>query len=249
MKLTVLGSGGWIPTLQRETCTYLCEYKDSLIILDAGSGISRFKEYKDLLEKYKNIVIILSHYHLDHIIGLSYLPSFLKGKNLKVYAPSKNFYDKSSRDILVDFTTYPYFAHSIEKLSKNVEILEYDTNGFYVEDLKVNILEQKHSAPSFGITLGEYLHYATDTSILNETFKRANKTKLLLHECWDIKQKEGSYHSSLELIIDKSQLLENTKIGLIHINPTWEEKEFEQTKELIENRDIFIVEDELVYKF
>lgn len=244
MKVNFLGSGGWIPTRQRETCTYLCEYKDNLIILDAGSGISRFKEYKELISKYKNIYIILSHYHLDHIIGLSYLPSFFKEHNLVIYAPSKKYYDKSSRDILVDFTTFPYFSHSIEKYSSKVEILEYEKEGFFIDDLKVGICEQKHSAPSFGITLGEYLHYATDTSILDETFNKAQNVKLLLHECWDIKQKKASYHSSLEELIEKSLFLKNTKIALIHINPSWEEKEFKEAEKLIKDKNIFIASDE-----
>ena len=245
MKLRVLGSGGWIPTQSRQTCSYLIEVENSLIILDAGSGISRLSEYTHILSKYKEINIILSHYHLDHITGLSFLPLFIKNHKLNIYAPSEIYYKESASNILKTFTSFPYFSREITNLTKNVNIYEYDTKGFNINDLKVAIVEQKHSAPSFGITLGRYLHYATDTSVLEETFKLASEVDLLLHECWQIKSSKNSVHSSIEEILKNTKYCKNTRIGLIHINPSWRNDEFIELAKKIQNQNIFIAEDKI----
>ena len=245
MKLTVLGSGGWIPTQQRETCSYLVEVENTLILLDAGTGISRLKEYPHILKEYKEINIILSHYHLDHIVGLSFLPMFMKGHALNIYAPNKIYYEDSASSILSTFTSNPYFSREIFNFSKDVNIYEYDTKGFTINNLNIGILEQKHSAPSFGITLGKYLHYSTDTSVIEETFKIAQSVGLLLHECWQFKSTKSSVHSSLEEICEKSKLCENTKIGLIHINPSWGNDEFIKLEKKIKDLNILIVMDKM----
>lgn len=241
MKITVLGSGGWIPTRKRETCTYLLEVENKLILLDAGSGISRLSEYINILDKYDEITIILSHYHLDHIIGLSYLPIYIKDKVLNIYAPSKKYYENTASEILSTFTTFPYFSKDIKSFSKEVNINEYDINGFFLDKLKIGINTQKHTAPSFGITIGNYLHYATDTCVLKDTFEIAKNVDLLLHECWQLKSNRKSGHSSLDEILEYKNKV--NKIALIHINPSWKDDEFLKAKEKINNTDIFLVED------
>lgn len=243
MKITVLGSGGWIPTRKRETCSYLLEVDNKLILLDAGSGVSRLSEYKNILEKYNELTIILSHYHLDHIIGISYLPMYIENKVLNIYAPSKKYYEIAPNEILSDFTSFPFFSKNIKSFCSIVNIYEYDTQGFYLDNLKIGICEQKHTAPSFGITIGRYLHYATDTSVIEDTFQIAKNVDLLLHECWQIKTNQENGHSSLEELIEHSK--EIKEIALIHINPTWIEKDFEELESIIKDTNIILVKDEM----
>ena len=90
MKLIILGSGGWIPTESRHTASYLVDTGESLIILDTGSGLSRLSNHLDILNKYEEINIIYSHYHLDHLIGLSYIGNWSKEKRLNIYGPGKD---------------------------------------------------------------------------------------------------------------------------------------------------------------
>lgn len=244
MKVTVLGSGGWIPNDERETCSYLVEMDNNLIILDAGTGISRLKDYLEILEKYSTVNIILSHYHLDHIVGLSFLPLWLSKHKINIWAPGKKFYKDGTTSILTDFTSFPYFSRPIHEFSNDVNVHEYDEVGFNINDTLVKITTQKHSAPSFGITLGDFLHYATDTEVLKETFVIAGNVKILLHECWDLKQSKSN-HSSLEQIIELSTTCKDTKIGLIHINPSWTDLDFKGVEALIE-KNIFIVTDKMI---
>ncbi|MGD9634934.1 MAG: MBL fold metallo-hydrolase [Pirellulales bacterium] len=67
MKLILLGTGGYYANEVRHTaCLTLPEIG---VVLDAGSGLFRLAEYRatDRLD------IFLTHAHLDHVLGLTYL--------------------------------------------------------------------------------------------------------------------------------------------------------------------------------
>ena len=68
--VTFWGTRGSIPTPGPETTKYggntacvTIAHEDSLLILDAGSGIKRLA---DFLDTHKRIDILLTHLHLDH---------------------------------------------------------------------------------------------------------------------------------------------------------------------------------------
>jgi ribonuclease Z len=71
MKLLILGSSGYHPTERRHTaCLMLPE---AGIVLDAGTGFFRVRE----LLATDSLDIFLSHAHLDHSVGLTFLLSTL----------------------------------------------------------------------------------------------------------------------------------------------------------------------------
>lgn len=238
MILIPLGTSGWIPTDYRSTSSFLIEMENNLIIIDAGTGLYKLHKYANLLSKYKEVTIVLSHYHLDHIIGLSYIPRYLRDKKLSIWGPGKKYYKKSCEEILCDFTSSPYFADSIKNFAREVYLEDYDENGFTIGEIEVSINKQKHSDPSFGITIENDLHYATDTNILEESFTR--NCKLILHECWAKAKKDAFEHSSMEEIKEMASKYNINRIGLIHINPRYTEKEL---KDFMDNR-IFVVEED-----
>ncbi len=238
MILIPLGTSGWIPTDHRSTSSFLIEVENNLIIIDAGTGLHRLHKYNNLLSKYEEVNIILSHYHLDHIIGLSYIPRYLRDKKLSIWGPGGKYYKKTCEEILCDFTSSPYFAESIKNFTKEVYLKDYDENGLNIKELKISINKQKHSDPSFGITIEDYLHYATDTNILEESFTK--NCKLLLHECWAKSKEDALEHSSLEEIKEMVDKHDINSIGLVHINPRYTEEEL---KDFGDDR-VFVVEED-----
>jgi ribonuclease Z len=67
MKLVLLGSGGYFPNERRHTaCMFLPEVG---VVLDAGSGMCRIGRYLET----DQLEVFLTHAHLDHIAGLTYL--------------------------------------------------------------------------------------------------------------------------------------------------------------------------------
>lgn len=224
MRLIVLGSGGWMPTAQRQTCAYLLELEGILILIDTGTGVMRLHEYKHILAAYDTLHIVFTHYHLDHIAGLGYLPAFTQGMNLHFWGPGRPYYSRSCEETLMLLTQSPFFSLPIPKFGRETFIHDYDETGFEIEGLSIQTMLQQHADPSFGLSFGRYLHFATDTELLPETLERATQRSLLLHECWQVKGKGGghTYAQDLRAALESYAI---SRLVLIHANPLWSEEE------------------------
>ncbi len=68
-----MGTNGWYDTETGNTLSVLVRSKEFNVVLDAGGGLHKLDRYADLS---KPTVIMLSHHHLDHVIGLHQLVRF-----------------------------------------------------------------------------------------------------------------------------------------------------------------------------
>ena len=76
MQLHCLGTAGYHPNARRHTsCFFLPE---SGIVLDAGSGLFRLAEWVEV----RSLDVLLSHAHLDHTFGLTFLVGMLARRPL-----------------------------------------------------------------------------------------------------------------------------------------------------------------------
>ncbi len=246
MKVVILGSGGWIPTKTSETCSYLVALENDLIILDTGTGTANLGQHQDLIGGYNTLNVVYSHYHLDHIIGFSYLIPWFGSKKINFYGPGEPYYQGGIKEILKMITAPVFHSVPIEDIAREVSFVDYDENGFKLGELYISINRQKHTAPSFGINIANKLHYATDTTVIDETFELARDTSLLLHECWDLSKEKDSLHSSAEEIIKYSDKKAAGRIGLIHKNPLWGNEQYEVLSNLIKDRNVFLAEDGMI---
>ena len=70
MKLTILGSGTGIPSLQRGPCALLIRIADQNLLFDSGPGI--LKRLLEIGLTYHDIdYIFYSHFHTDHTLDLA----------------------------------------------------------------------------------------------------------------------------------------------------------------------------------
>lgn len=244
MKLYTLGCTGWIPS-NNETCCFLVEHKNHLIMLDAGTGVSNIGHYHYLLEKYKTLHIILSHYHLDHIIGLSYLLPYVSDKSIVIYGPGSPSYQRSTQTILNDLFQADFFSRPLEKLARKVLCIDYSANAnFSIGDISCSIKRQNHSSPSYSILIDNELLYATDTSFDASTWANTPFVKVLLHECWQINNDNSPQkHCSLESLLKELPLEKFAKVYLIHQNPMWNESDINLILEMITDTNIFLPKD------
>jgi len=81
MKVYFLGTNGWCDTDLGNTLCVLVETKQAYIVFDAGNGLFKLDKY---IKDNRPIYLFLSHFHLDHIIGLHSLNKF--------YFPSRDKY-------------------------------------------------------------------------------------------------------------------------------------------------------------
>lgn len=225
MKLIALGTNGWMPTNGQKTSSFLIEYKGYLIILDCGSGLSNLFRYEDILKKYSHVHIILTHYHLDHIIGISYLNNFFPDYNIHLYGPGEPYYS-SVTEKLADFTSEDFFSRSALNMGKSLTVTNYGLEGFDIGEIKLTVNIQDHSSHSFAITIDDKLHYATDTSIIEHNFQLGSEVDLLLHECYDLGESSLG-HSSLGEILEMKAKYGLDNIYLVHKNPNWSLEDLE----------------------
>jgi ribonuclease Z len=69
MKLLLLGTGGYHPCERRHTACFMLP--EAGIVLDAGTGFFRVREHLAT----PTLDIFLTHAHLDHVVGLTFLLS------------------------------------------------------------------------------------------------------------------------------------------------------------------------------
>ena len=77
MKLVLLGTTGYHPNDERQTACFMLP--ELGIVLDAGTAMYRVRDHLVTPE----LDIFLTHAHLDHVIGLTYLFDVVQGKDIR----------------------------------------------------------------------------------------------------------------------------------------------------------------------
>lgn len=237
MKVKLLGSAGWIPS-ENETSCILVEDEDHTIILDAGTGVSHLKDHT---LRHDAVHLILSHYHLDHLIGLIYLVPYLKDKTLHIYGPGKPVYEKSTEELLGDLLQPAFFSRTYDRLAKHVYCHDYHGEDFMIGDKHIVVSLQCHSAPSYSIQIGNLI-YATDTLFNKEDWINRH-AQLLLHECWEIDHMPVLKHTSFLSLKEGLSCVDIDKVCLIHHNPEWTSKDYEKLEALMKDTKFFLGKD------
>jgi ribonuclease BN (tRNA processing enzyme) len=175
MKITFLGTNGWYDTGTGNSVCALLQTKKYDIVLDAGNGIYKLREYCD---GSKPVFILLSHFHLDHIAGLHTLIKLRLKKGLVICGL------KGARRLLGEFINSP-FTVPLKKLPYPVKILELPSQAALLP-FRVESLPLVHADPVLGFRLkleGKTVTYCTDTGYCPNALKLARGADLLITEC------------------------------------------------------------------
>jgi len=220
MKLILLGTGGYYPTAQRQTaCLLLPEIG---VVLDAGSGIGRLREYLQT----PGLDIFLTHAHLDHVIGLTYMltavpPEVLQqttvhGTAAKLQAVREHLFDPAI------FPIEPKFRQ-FKQLDDAPQLSIGGAGGGTLTHFPL-----VHPSGSVGFRLdwpGRSMAYVTDTTaaVGADYIEAIRGVDLLVHECYfadnalDLPAVTG--HSWL---LPVAEVAADAKVGrlvLVHIGP------------------------------
>jgi ribonuclease BN (tRNA processing enzyme) len=87
LKVLFLGTNGWYDTQTGNTICILIRTLDYEIILDAGNSLYKLERYINEGNR-KPAYLFLSHFHLDHIIGLHTLIKLNFRHGLNICGPA-----------------------------------------------------------------------------------------------------------------------------------------------------------------
>jgi ribonuclease BN (tRNA processing enzyme) len=220
----VLGSGGWIPTSRRETCCALIREGSHVLVIDAGTGIQRLVERPELLAGVESVDIVLTHFHLDHVVGLSYLPALELPERPTIWGAGQLLSGVSTQALLKRLLGEPFFSAPFAETASAVREIkdEVDIGPFSIRT-RVQAL---HAAPTIALRIGDVLTYCTDTAPDPGNVGFAAGSQVLLHEAWYAQAtSDDGNHSAGGDAGRIAREADVKRLVLIHINPLQESDE------------------------
>jgi ribonuclease Z len=215
MNVVLLGSGGYIPTSQRQTsCVLLPEIG---IVLDAGTGMSRLAQYL----RTERLDIFLSHAHLDHVAGLTYVINAVPAdvvRNTVVHGEAAKL--DAIREHLFSELIFPVApTFRFEPLEG---ICSLPGGG------SLSHFHLKHPGGSIGFRLdwpGHSMAFVTDTTAdpAADYVNQIRGVDLLIHEAY-FADDEGDLpsitgHSSLNAVVEVASAAGAGRLVLVHLDP------------------------------
>ena len=213
MQVVLLGSGGWIPTSERETCCAYVRSGAQGLVIDAGTGLRRLLEMPALLDGVERLDVVLTHFHLDHVVGLAYLPALTL--RATIWGGGVRLTGRPTDDVLERLIGAPFFAAELNELVEVKEIPPepVDIGSFTVETR----LQLRHAHPTLALRIGGAV-YCTDTGADPENAAFAAGAEILFHDAWTPNAGDGNHASAVEAAqIAGTAGVE--RLVLIHVNP------------------------------
>ncbi len=218
MRLNCLGTAGYHPNATRHTSGYFLP--ESGILLDAGSGTFRLAS----LIQTKSLDILLSHSHLDHTFGLTFLLGILFQR------PDLELRIWGEQDKLDAIRQY-LFSELLFPIALPAEWCAIDgLKSLALGDAEVTWQHQHHPGGSVAYRIDwkeqqKSLVYATDT--VGDVDPRSSHWKsgadILLHECyfrdnnqeWALK----TGHCWTSRLIEVAQQCKPRRLLVTHVDP------------------------------
>ena len=249
LRLTVLGTRGSMAICRKDcmvfggsTSCYLVQAGEDSLFLDAGSGLlSAPTEFP------KPPLILISHLHLDHLLGLGMYPRLvMPGARTDVLLPAKN--QQEAQDMLDGLYAPPYWPVSLKQYRGDVRI---DALHFPLRHGCLTVEGIKGSHPGDCVIFkvrcgGKSLVYATDFEPNIQSFARlaafAHGTDLLLYDGQytdeEYEKRKGFGHSTAKMGIELMKRCGVKRMLLVHHAPESSDEELLRREAALGRSDI-----------
>lgn len=222
-EVVILGARGSIPVNGVEHSVYggatscvLVKAGSELVLFDAGSGMMKLtsdlweKTYSKLYSDPKRLHILLSHYHLDHMMGLMMSP-VLYDKNIEIvfYAPGGK---ESVLSALQQMMKRPLWPVGPEVFQAKFQYSDVERSLSHLADSEITVstMPVVHPGGAYSYRLdwnGKSVVYATDCELDAESGlqlkKFANQADLFIidaqYKAEEYDSHKGFGHSYIEI--------------------------------------------------
>lgn len=211
MRVRFWGVRGTIPSPGPDTiklgantsCIDVLASDQSIIILDAGTGIRRLgrvlsKEHPDRIVA----TMLITHTHWDHIQGFPFFGPLIgpNGRDNRFVVVGKKVLGQQLEEVLAGQIMEPYLPFLYKELTADIHVKEMNEQESTIigDETAVYAAQLEHPGGCLGYRLENndaVLAYCTDTSHregLNENVLRlAHNADLLIHDAhWSLKERE-----------------------------------------------------------
>lgn len=217
MRIHFLGTGGYHPNERRHTaCVMLPEIG---VVFDAGTSVFRLPKRLQT----ENLDIFLSHAHLDHIAGLTFLlVPMLNGQigTVRLWGTGKT----------LDAVREHLLAEAVFPLPPQFEYVKLPSRASVPGGGTITHVPLDHPGGSTGYRLDlpdRSLAYITDTLADRSYLGFIRGVDLLIHECYfpdeDAAAARESGHSHTTPVVELARDAGVSRLLLVHIDPQREE--------------------------
>ncbi len=215
MKLVLLGTTGYHPNEQQHTPCFMIP--ECGVVFDAGTGVFRIPRYLETDE----LDIFLSHVHLDHIVGLTYLLGVMHVN------PLERVTVHGDAEKLAAVDEHLFSEHLFPK-KPSYESRPLADEIAIANSGRLTHFPLEHQGGSIGFRIDwpeRSMAYVTDTTASPEAdyVEKIQGVDLLVHECYfpDAKAEwaELTGHSCTTPVAQVAQKAGVGKLVLVHTNP------------------------------
>ena len=215
MRLILLGTTGYHPNDRRHTpCLLLPECG---LMLDAGTAVYRAGEYLTGPE----LDIFLTHAHLDHVVGLTYLFSVIHAH------PLKRITLHGLPEKLAAIEEH-LFSDALFPVRPPLEFRPLEESFALPDGGRLTHFPLEHQGGSIGYRLdwpGRSMAYVTDTTADADAayVAKIHGVDLLVHECYfpdaQARWARKTGHSHTTPVAQVAQRAGVKRLVLVHLNP------------------------------
>jgi ribonuclease BN (tRNA processing enzyme) len=182
MDVRILGSGGFAPNDRRETAAALLRKGDDALLVDAGTGVRRLLTERELLAGVARLRVVLTHFHLDHTIGLLYVADV--EPEVELWGAGTALEGVSTRALLERLLGPPFAPASFLGGFAGVHEVDVDGKaaiGSFAVQMRIQPL---HSNPTLALRVDDQVVWCTDTAYDEDNVGFARGAALLAHEAF-----------------------------------------------------------------
>lgn len=215
MKLLLLGTTGYHPNDRRETACFMLP--ELGIVLDAGTGMYRVRDHLAT----DHLDIFLTHAHLDHIFGITFLFDILHGKQL-------DYVHVHGEAAKLDAIAQHMFAEPLFPVKPPFEYRPLKRETKLPNKGKLTHFPLVHPGGSIGYRLDwpeASLAYVTDTTAdPNAAYvEKIRNVDVLIHECYfpdgEEEMAKITGHSCITPVAEVAAAADVGLLLLVHVNP------------------------------